>query len=108
MRVTGTRSSIASRFAESPKGTRNSSRRISPGCTGLRRIFPPFEGSSNAHCGAPFKLRVVDDLDIVRAVPFPSKADARVADEIGKQPGPAFTDARHRHAKLDSPADCYL
>src|SRR5512136_1366392 len=71
MRRGGTLVSFATRYWESLRGLRNSSKRTSPGCTGDR----------SATFGAVRPLVVVDDLDFVGITVPPGEADSpRVVD----------------------------
>src|SRR5208283_1818219 len=74
MRVAGTRIFIAKAFCVMPRGRRNSSRSISPGCVVTLCIFHPVAGLLIVI----FILQsvVIGDLYIVRSIVLPDKADA--------------------------------
>ena len=74
MRVAGTRILIASAFCVMPRGRRNSSRSISPGCVVTLCNFHPVAGLLIViHV---LQLVVIGDLNIVRSIVLPDKADA--------------------------------
>src|SRR5262245_57975866 len=62
MRFAGTLSAFASERAERPRGTRNSSRRTSPGWVRMRAMSP--------------RSMIVHDLDAFRSVRRPAETDA--------------------------------
>src|SRR5262245_15300453 len=62
MRFAGTPSAFASARAERPRGTRNSSRRTSPGWVRMRAMLP--------------RSMIVHDLDALRSVRRPAETDA--------------------------------
>src|SRR5262245_7585980 len=65
MRFAGTPSTFASARAERPSGTRNSSRRTSPGWVRMRAMSP--------------RSMIVHDLDVCRSVRRPTETDAPLA-----------------------------
>src|SRR5512140_2097890 len=76
IRVAGTRIFKASAFCEIPRGARNSSRSISPGCVVTLRIFQPETGLLMV-IGHLRRLRsvVINYFDIMCSVFFPYEAD---------------------------------
>src|ERR1039458_737014 len=83
MRVTGTRSSIASALDDRPSGFMKSSRNISPGCSG--GIRAPSSNSAPSSAGSV----VVDNLDLIGIPIPPPKADSpSIVDAQAPQPLP--------------------
>src|SRR5262245_25534327 len=65
MRRGGTLVSLARRYWLTPKGTRNSANRISPGCTGRSLRFAMANASM-----------IIHDFDSVRVPVYPTKTDS--------------------------------